>query len=218
MSMVARFVQVTPALLATLIEDPAPVADLFKDQLTTAHRPTWLSTAMQKEGRRRSPQALASAMSNLDPRIRDALTERLQRLGVNPAGPPLTGKGPDLSLEKAWHGIHYLMCGEVEPGADVLSRAVLGGTEIGDDEHGYGPARYFSTQQVALTARELSRASLPAEMNARFDSVRMNSLGIYPGGWDTPDAFDWLLTEFHHLRDFYAGASTQQCAIVTCIV
>ena len=93
-----------------------------------------------------------------------------------PAGPASRGKGADISLDKAWHGVHYLLCGEAEPGSSVLSQAVLGGTEIGEDEMGYGPARLLTVQQVADTARELSRAGLETEMKARFD----------PDVWATP--------------------------------
>jgi hypothetical protein len=42
--------------------------------------------------------------------------------------------------------LHYVLCGEAEPGADLLSQAVLGGAAFGEDDEGfsgYGPARYF---------------------------------------------------------------------------
>ena len=135
-----------------------------------------------------------------------------------PAGPASRGKGADISLDKAWHGVHYLLCGEAEPGSSVLSQAVLGGTEIGEDEMGYGPARLLTVQQVADTARELSCAGLETEMKARFDPDRMGDAGIYPDGWNSTGALDWLLEEFHHLRDFYADTCAHQFAIVTCIV
>ena len=57
-------------------------------------------------------------------------------------------------IEKAWHGVHYLLCGRAVPGTGLASQAVMGGTDVGDDL-GYGPARYFTPDQVAAMAREL---------------------------------------------------------------
>ena len=48
--------------------------------------------------------------------------------------------------------MHYVLCGEVEPGAAPLSQAVLGGVALGEDDEGssgYGPARYFTAAQTA---------------------------------------------------------------------
>jgi len=61
----------------------------------------------------------------------------------------------------------------------------MGGTEIGDDDLGYGPARYFNPAEVAATATELAASTLEAQMQSRFDPARMSTLGIYPGGWST---------------------------------
>jgi hypothetical protein len=146
--------------------------------------------------------------------------ERLMSLGAGAGGgaSALTGKRANISLDKAWHGLHYLMCGQMEPDSTPLGQAVLGGTEIGDDDSGYGPARFFSVQQVAQIARELASPGLETAMTARFDPRKMNDVEIYPRGWDTAGALNWLLEEFHHLRDFYAEASARKFAIITCIV
>jgi hypothetical protein len=89
---------------------------------------------------------------------------------------------------------------------------VIGGTEVGEDL-GYGPARYFEADKVHEIANELGRASLEAEMIARFDPVKMTTLGIYPGGWKPGDV-DWLMEEFRRLRQFYADASAGKFAVV----
>ena len=129
---------------------------------------------------------------------------------------PGSGKarqGAKISLEKAWHGVHYLLCGEVEPTSAIPSQAVMGGVEVGEDL-GYGPARYFEADEVRAIAQALSSATLEAEMIARFDPAKMTSLGIYPGGWKAGDT-DWLMEEFRRLRKFYDDASTAKLAIVT---
>ena len=123
------------------------------------------------------------------------------------------GQGAKISLDKAWHGVHYLLCGEIEPGSALPSQAVMGGVEVGEDL-GYGPARYFEADEVRAIAQALSGASLEAEMIARFDPAKMTSLGIYPGGWKAGDV-DWLMKEFRSLRKFYDDASAAKRAIVT---
>ena len=123
-----------------------------------------------------------------------------------------------LSLEKAWHGVHYVLCGEIEPGESLLSQAVLGGVELGDDEgfSGYGPPRYFTAAQVAELGQALSRPELEAEAAARFDAERMSQLGIYPG-WQ-PSHAEWVMDGLRRLRDFYSDAAKKRQAIVTCLV
>jgi hypothetical protein len=89
-----------------------------------------------------------------------------------------------LSLDKAWHGVHYVLCGEIEPGAALLSQAVLGGVELGDDEgsSGCGPARYFTAAQVGELGQALSRPELESEAAGRFDAVRMSQPGFIQAG------------------------------------
>jgi hypothetical protein len=141
--------------------------------------------------------------------------------GISSQPPPsagsasASGKGASISLDKAWHGVHYLLCGKAEPGTDLVSQAVMGGTEIGEDL-GYGPARYFEADKVADIARELSRPNLEAEMMARWDPDQMVQLGIYPAGFE-PDDDQWLMKAFRDLRQFYVDASAANLAVVTCI-
>ena len=241
MSMIARLVQVKPALLKTLLNDPSSVETVFADPAAAV--PSAAFDNLRKMLASRAPALLGGGLGGIDPKLRQALTERLERLGITAEAlqsgkggealadliMPRRGqrrqssadasqdKGANISLDKGWHGVHYLLCGAPQPDATVLGRAVMGGTEIGEDFGGYGEARYFTPEEVAETARELGRAGLEAEMRTRFDPARMTSLGIYPGGWDVTGA-DWLFEEFRKLRDFYAEASAQGLAVLTCIL
>ena len=60
---------------------------------------------------------------------------------------------PPMSLEKMWLALHHLLTGEFRAVASPLSRAILGGKEIGEDV-GDGPARYLWADEV----REISSA------------------------------------------------------------
>jgi len=118
-----------------------------------------------------------------------------------------------LSLDKAWHGVHYLLTGEPEESTG----AVLGGTEFGEDE-GYGPARYFTPAEVEQLAHALDAPTTADEAAARYDGDRMLALSIYPGGWDNADEREWLLGSLAQLREFFRDTAAAGDAIVTCLV
>jgi hypothetical protein len=108
------------------------------------------------------------------------LSQLAQRTAAQRRAPTAPGTpGHSVSIDKAWHGLHYLLCGKLEPAPGPLGQAVFGGTEIGEDQ-GYGPARYFSPQQVAEIAAALQSPSLERELHARFDAEAMTQLGIIP--------------------------------------
>ena len=233
MSMNATFVQVDPAELSKFQADPSLAEALFEDEPLVPPAFTAMSKMMQDRVRANGPQLLAGALSRLDPAIRQQLEQRIglaaPALAAGAGGDILlkmmeerqtiTSARPTLSLDKAWHGVHYLLCGEVEPGAALLSHAVLGGVELGDDEEGfsgYGPARYFTAERVAEISQALSHPDLEAEAAARFDAARMSQLKIYPG-W-RPTDLEWVLESFRRVRAFYSDAAAKGRAIVTCLV
>jgi Domain of unknown function (DUF1877) len=253
MSMMGRFVRVSPDQLKDILDDPSGVEDLFAGEQVAKAMPKFMG-ALQGKLQRRTPQMLAARMATMPPELRDRLAQSLKNLGIDPdalargeggddlaklmtqrlqalgmrspgqtpppgggAQPSGRGKaGASISIDKAWHGVHYLLCGKVEPGSDLASQAVMGGTEVGDDL-GYGPARYFDANKVAEIARELSRPNLEAEMLARFDPDKMASLGIYPGQFIASEDRQWLMDSFRTLRQFYVDASAANCAVVTCL-
>jgi hypothetical protein len=196
---------------------------------------------VQARLRSMGPRLLAGAMAGLRPEQREALIKRLAALGVSTesfqagtGGAALgrlmaarvqrqmqatrpSGAGNLLSLDKNWHGVHFLLCGAPEPGKTILSQIVLGGIEIGDDDHGYGPARYFAPDRAAEIARELADPGLETVMKARFDPARMTAAGIYPGRWNQGE-LNCLMESFRELCEFFTAATRKQFAIITCIV
>jgi hypothetical protein len=246
MSMMGRFVQVSPDRLKEIIGDPSGVEELFVSEQATKTMPKLMGALGALQGR--SPKLLAASMASLHPAIRDRLAQSLKNLGTDPdtlgdggndlaklmadrmrapglrppVQPPASAAGAQssrplasISLDKAWHGVHYLLCGEPDSDSSIAGQAVIGGTEIGDDL-GYGPARYFEASEVADIACELSRPTLEAEMAARFDPDQMTRLSIYPGKWSASDR-DWVFDAFRQLRQFYMDASAAGLAVVTCI-
>ena len=244
MSMNAMFVQVDTAELARFQADPSLVEALFEDEsnvpLAASAKLAGLTKMMQDRVRAAGPKLLADALSRLDPAIRHQLEQRLGRTtsalaagaggddilqlmeerSVRSAKPTSSaGVRAVLSLDKAWHGVHYVLCGEVEPGVALLSQPVLGGVALGDNDEGfsgYGPPRYFTAAQVTEFGLALSRPELESEAAARFDVARMSQLKIYPG-WQ-PSDLEWVMDGFRRLRDFYSDAARKGRAIVTCLV
>ena len=113
-----------------------------------------------------------------------------------------------IDIDKAWHGIHYLLTGSAEGGAEPLSLAVMGGEEFGP-EVGYGSARFLTPAQVALVAGALSQLTLDY-LESRFNAKDMEAKDIYPDAiWvrDGKEALDYLLENYQQLVTFYRDAA-----------
>ena len=120
-----------------------------------------------------------------------------------------------IDLDKAWHGIHYLLTGEAEGGAEPHSLAVFGGEEFGP-EVGYGPARFLTAEQVSSVADALSKLS-PASLGERFNPKDMEAKEIYPDViWvrDGEDALDYALEGYQQLQAFYRDAAARGEAVI----
>lgn len=113
-------------------------------------------------------------------------------------------------VDKAWHGIHYLLTGAADGGEEPLALAVLGGKEFGP-EVGYGSARFLVPSQVAQVAEALSRLDRAALL-ARFDPKDMEAKEIYPEPiWvrDGVEAFDYLIENYEPLVVLYRDAAAR---------
>lgn len=111
-----------------------------------------------------------------------------------------------VDVDKAWHGIHYLLTGRADVGAEPLSWAVMGGEEIGE-EIGYGPARFLEPELVRSIAAWLPDDSV---FKSRFDPQAMERARIYPEViWvrDDMDALDYLVENYRELVAFYKSAA-----------
>ena len=103
----------------------------------------------------------------------------------------------DLEIDKAWHGIHFLLTGTAWGSSLPLGFVVAGGEEVGDDL-GYGPARALRSEDVLKIETALEPLTTE-ELRRRFDAERMTELEIYPFGWNQdPDG------ELEYLLEFYA--------------
>ncbi|WP_018228018.1 YfbM family protein [Methyloversatilis universalis] len=127
------------------------------------------------------------------------------------------GEVDTIDLDKAWHGIHFMLTGTAWEGTPPLNFLMHGGVEIGDVEVGYGPARGMTAAEVKAVAGALAGID-EAFMRARFDPAQMMQLDIYPGIWDRDPADDdslgYCMEYFSELRAFVMRAAERGAGLV----
>lgn len=90
-----------------------------------------------------------------------------------------------LSLEKSWHGLHYLLTGDSMLGDPPLNFLLADGNTVGDEDVGYGPARIVDSRSVSSIDQALA-AFTDADFEARLDLQAMDAAQIYPNIWGEP--------------------------------
>lgn len=124
-----------------------------------------------------------------------------------------------LDIDKAWHGIHFLLTGQQSGGEPPHCLPVLGGAELGPDL-GYGPARYLQPAQVKQASDLL--ASTPVEaLHSRYQPQALEDADIYPTSiWqdEGEEAFEYLAHWYELLRTFYAQASARGAGMLLAII
>ena len=108
-------------------------------------------------------------------------------------------------VDKAWHGIHFLLNGDPWEGEGPLYDAVLGGEAIGETDGDYGPTRYLTPDGVRATAEALPA---PEEFIARYAPTELNDAEIYPVVWeDDEEDREYLLDNYRVLVTFFQAAA-----------
>ena len=130
-------------------------------------------------------------------------------------------EGLSTELDKAWHGIHYLLTGTADEGEPPWSFLVSGGRTVGDIEVGYGPARVFTSAETDV----ISKAIVPLtddELRGRFSPADMTAKKIYPSIWSrgSPDqeTIGYLLEYFAQLRGFLRQAAEAKVGMVLALL
>jgi hypothetical protein len=124
----------------------------------------------------------------------------------------------EVDLDKAWHGIHYLLTGSAEPNGTLASKVIMGGQNIGPDQ-GYGPAQLLKPDEVKAIAQLLSQTT-PDMLRRRFKPKEMTRAGVYPDIiWerDGEEALRFLLNYYGELVAFYTRAAQRGQAVIFAI-
>ncbi len=113
-----------------------------------------------------------------------------------------------MTLEKAWHGLHFLLTGTSWEGTGRRAFLLNGGNEVGSDE-GYGPSRLYSAADVIEIARELESVDGEA-LWSNFDQEKMTDEEIYPDIWDEEEEElkEEYLEYFEELCEFVSTAAS----------
>ena len=116
-----------------------------------------------------------------------------------------------VDVDKAWHGIHYLLTGSDYDGEEPLSLVILGGESLNDEG-----TRILTPEVVQQVA-----AVLPMEevLRAKYDPDEMDRMEIYPTIWgaEGDEGCDYLLDNYTNLAALYREAAERGDAIVTTI-
>ncbi len=123
--------------------------------------------------------------------------------------------GAESDIDKAWHGIHFLLTGSAWEGIGPEAFIVAGGTEIGKIDVGYGPARAFRSKEVSEIAQRLKGIDKKILEN-RFDKKAFIENEIYPDIWDEPpeDCLGYLLENFEMLKQLVIKAADDKKALI----
>ncbi|UOQ65540.1 YfbM family protein [Hymenobacter volaticus] len=127
----------------------------------------------------------------------------------------------ELDLDKAWHGLHFMLTGSNWDGPEPFAYLLDGGEFVGNEEDhdlGYGPARGLTSIAVSRFAAALAGLS-ELDFKARYDSATMDELEIYPLDWSKEEKLEeiveWLTTTFKELRQFvHEAAATNQALLI----
>jgi hypothetical protein len=109
-----------------------------------------------------------------------------------------------MDVDKAWHGIHFLLNGTADSGDGPLALTVLGGEPMGEDM-GMGPARVLRPDEVKAVAAALATIT-PEQFASNYDPAKMTKLQIYPDAiWerDGSEGLAYIVDNFEPLVAFY---------------
>jgi hypothetical protein len=124
----------------------------------------------------------------------------------------------DLDIDKAWHGIHFLLT-EGEEAKSAPLYFLLGGRRVSDEDLGYGPARAFSNEELQSIVREIEPLT-PDVLRTRFEPRRMDAMEIYPDGWsrltalENDQALGYLLRHYEQLKAFLTRGAKDGFALL----
>lgn len=127
-----------------------------------------------------------------------------------PTLPPKT-----LYVDKAWDGMNFLL---IKAGGDAdfpYSFITEGGIEIETDAFGYGPPRFFNSDEV----KEIARTFKDLDIDTFYDETSPEELAeadVYPNIWNQPKAecLHYVTDHLSELKSFVLDAADTNLALI----
>jgi hypothetical protein len=120
-------------------------------------------------------------------------------------------------LEKAWHGIHYLLTGRTNgPWEDSV---IAGGYSLPYAEaleEMFTDLPFVFPPALVQHWSEILLNLTVAELKARYNPVEMEQLGIYPQVWvsEGDKGFEYLMLYLGDLIDLFEFAANENLAVI----
>ncbi|MBX3434237.1 MAG: YfbM family protein [Pirellulales bacterium] len=191
MSMILALRQATPSDLKTLLDEPSRIEGFlgFEELAPLAPKTSWLAKVFG--GWRTEP----------------IISKRFER----------NEELPEIDLDKAWHGLHFLYSGSEWDGEMPEAFLLKSGQSIGDLNVGYAPARAVLPAELPPFNQFLDSID-EQELQRRYDPEILARNHIYPEIWDRkPPEDDPLgyLIEYHSaLKEFIAQSTEDAMGLV----
>jgi len=132
---------------------------------------------------------------------------------------PAVSKDDQVDLDKGWHALHFLFTGTAWEGEFPAAFLVFGGTQVGEVDVGYGPARHFDAAATAQIDDYLQSLD-ETELQGRLDPEEMTDLEIYPEIWDDEnieEEWEYVRQHFRQLKEFvHETTATGKALLVYC--
>ena len=92
--------------------------------------------------------------------------------------------------------------GSALEGEPLLNFLRKGGLPVKDSDIGYGPARFFRSEDVVRIHEALQKIS-SKKFAASYNSQKLNEEGIYPAGWNGKDP-NYLIKWFESVKQHFS--------------
>ena len=121
-------------------------------------------------------------------------------------------------LDRAWHGILFLLTGQsFENYTHPLAKIFFSGQLVDENQNlGYGPAHYLTSDQVTELNIEIAKISTD-ELKHRYDINKMTEMEIYPVAWEDEGMGDYLAYHFGIVRQVFSEAAKNNEAIISIV-
>lgn len=123
-----------------------------------------------------------------------------------------------VSIDKAWHAIHYILTGEVWeiPENNILAQLILGGEPVNDEDMGYGPVRLIPKETVSRLSDAMDEWDME-RFQAKFDIKDMIENEIYPVMSDEDEElfFQYVWEYFEALKQFFRETAEKGLHMLT---